>query len=921
MKKPYNLTARFTRQLHQLGLTALLVGSTATLAQAQNLSYPVAQASTSAGTYTDLGTTGTVIATANTDDANSAAQDIGFSFSYGGATFTQFVFNTNGVIRLGNAAPSTAALYYDDDQGSTSTDPLQSTNAADNNLIMPFNINLVPGSGTGGVEYRVATTGTAPNRVCTIQWKNVADKAGVGTDVANGTQFANISFQLKLYETSNAIDFVYGAATAGPAATAGERYPQVGLKASGLSTSQLLLALKNTNSPWSSTTFTTTNYGSQTHNITRTALPDAGRTYHFGPAIANDVAIRAVYTLNKAATLGSFPQSVRVYIANVGTAPQTNLPVTLTVTGANTFTYTGTLASLAAGAGGYLTLTNLPNTFVAGTNTITVSVPADNNNYNNSASTEQLVSTNTMSYLEPSRSLDGTALSYGAANGVLAAKFTLGAASYLGSATLRFAEGVGTTTAYQVVVYNANGAAGIPGTLLYTSPTQNRPAAGGSVTVPVGPLQLPVGSFYIGVKEVGSDGAGLATQTESPLRSTTFYGSADGVAWTDLAATTFAVRLGIEANMTVAPNCLAPTGLAVANTTANATTVTFTAAAATSSYELVYGPSGFIPTAGTGTTVAVSASPYTLTGLQPATKYDIYIRSVCSTTGTSTYAGPVSFITGCAATTSIAAFPYTESFDTIIPGQSLPCGYTVLDANADGTTWRVSTENPNSGTYALRYQGALLNNVVANDWFFTPALVLPGTANTRYQVAFRYRAAGVGSTGTSNFTESLEVKSGTAATVAGQTNLLYTNASINNLAYAQANGTSTPVVAYLPAGASTQYVGFHVISAANQGNLYIDDLSVTAVTVTATSEALLRAVSVYPNPSTTGVFDLAISGANAKQGLEVEVTNNLGQRVYVGSARDNFTSQLDLSRLATGLYHLKVKNGEEYLLRQLSIVK
>jgi hypothetical protein len=559
---------------------------------------------------------------------------------------------------------------------------------------------------------------------------------------------------------------------------------------------------------------------------------------------------------------------------------------------------------------------------VAGTNTVTVSVPADDNTYNNAASTEQLIGTNTMSYLEPSRALDGTVLSYGAANGILATKFTVGAASYLGSATLQFAAGSGgPTTDYQVVVYNANGASGVPGTLLYTSPTQSRPTAGGSVTVPISPLQLPVGSFYIGIKEVGTGGAALATQTEVPLRSTTFYISGNGTTWTDLAATTYAVRFGIEANLTVAPNCLAPTGLAVSGTTANATTVAFTAAASTSGYELVYGPSGFAPTAGTGTTVAVTTSPYTLTGLQPATRYDLYIRSVCATTGTSTYAGPVSFTTGCAATTSIAAFPYAESFDNIVPGQALPCGFTVLDANADGTTWRISTENPNSGTNDMRYQGSVVNNAAANDWFFTPALVLPGTANTRYQVAFRYRAAGVGSTGISNFTESLEVKSGTAATAAGQTNLLYTNASINNLAYGQANGTSTPVVGYLPAGASTQYVGFHVISPANQGNLYIDDLSVTAVVVTGTSEALLRAVNVYPNPSTTGVFELVINGANAKQALEVEVTNNLGQRVYAGSARDNFTSRLDLSRLATGLYHLKIKNGDEYMLRQLSIVK
>ncbi|RZL13246.1 MAG: hypothetical protein EOO62_08705, partial [Hymenobacter sp.] len=827
MKKSYTRAAGVAQRLRQLGLAALLAGGTVAVAQAQTLNYPVGQASTSAGTYTDLGTTGTVISTTSTDDANSAAQDIGFTFTYGGTAFTQFIFNTNGIIRLGSAAPSTAALYYDNGQTGTSTDPLQSTNAADVNLLMPFNIDLVPG--TSGVEYRVATTGTAPNRVCTIQWKNVADKAGAGTDAGIGSQFANFSFQLKLYETTNAVDFVYGAATAGTAGAAGTRYPQVGLKAGGLAATQLLLGVKYDRAVWKTTQFTTTNYTTRAHDIIRTTLPDAGRTYHFGLATTNDVAIRAVYTLNKAATLGSFPQSVRVYIANVGTTAQTNLPVTLTVTGANSFTYTGTLASLAAGAAGYLTLTNLPNTFVAGTNTVTVSVPSDNNNYNNTASVDQLVSTNTMSYLEPSRSFDAS-VSYGAVNGVLVNKFTVGATSYLGSATLQFEPVAGNTNAYQVVVYNAAGTGGIPGAVLYTSPTLNRTAAGGSVTVQLGQLQVATGSFYVGIKELGGDGASIATQIETPLRSTTFYASADGATgWFDLATTTLPMRLAIDVNLAPAPNCLAPTNLAVGSITATSAVVTFTAAAATNGYELVYGPSGFQPTSGTGTTVAVTASPYTLTGLQGATQYDVYIRSVCSTTGNSSYAGPVSFSTSCAIPTVVSTFPYTESFDNIPTGQALPCGITVLDANADNVTWRVSTEQPNSGTRNIRYQG-LLASVAANDWFFTPGLVLPGTANTRYQVAFSYRAAGSGSTGTSSFTEALEVKSGPAATVAGQTNLLFTNNSINNLAYAQANGTSTPVVAYLPAGASTQYVGFHVISPALQSNLYIDDLSVTAVT-------------------------------------------------------------------------------------------
>jgi hypothetical protein len=89
----------------------------------------------------------------------------------------------------------------------------------------------------------------------------------------------------------------------------------------------------------------------------------------------------------------------------------------------------------------------------------------------------------------------------------------------------------------------------------------------------------------------------------------------------------------------------------------------------------------------------------------------------------------------------------------------------------------------------------------------------------------------------------------------------------------------------------------------------------------ATSKELQRAVTIYPNPSESGIFNLAIQNANAAKGLGVEVTNQLGQRVYTGSARDNNTTKVDLSNLAAGLYHLQVRNGDEYTSSQISIVK
>lgn len=921
MTNPYTRVNSWSHRLRQLGLTAALLGGATVAAQAQTLNYSPLSTTNITGTYADLGTTGTAIATTNTDDANSAAQDIGFTFSYNGTSFTQFVFNTNGVIRLGSAAPSTAALYYDNNTAGTATDPLVSTHAADVNLLMPLNIDLVPGTGTGGADYRVLTTGTAPNRVCTIQWRNVADKAGAGTDIANGTQYGNVSFQIKLYETTNVIDFVYDGAVAGSGA-AGTRFPNVGLKGSGLTAGQLTLAQKAASTPWSGTTFQNTNYGNAAHNITKTVTPDAGRTYHFVPYVtpANDIAIQTVYTLGKIATPSALPQTVRAFIANNGTAAQTNVRVTLNITGANTFTSAVTVASLGVGVRGTVTVGTLPATLNPGTNVVTVSVADDGNNTNNSATVSQLVTTNRLSYIEPGKAFTGTLDGFANSTTVFNAKYTVPGTVVLSDAIVSLgAQNPTTTTPFQVVVYDATGAGGLPGKLLFTSAAQNRPTTAADITVPLPGIQL-TGSFYVGVKEAGNSGISVATQTETPLRAATFYYSSDGAnGWTDLATTTLALRLGIEVGFAPAPGCAAPTALTVTSTTSNTATVAFTDASASGSYQIIYGPVGFQP-ATQGTTVTATTNPFTITGLAGGNQYQVYVRTNCTGGGTSLLSGPVTFNTGCDAVTTITAFPYSQTFDNIPVGGLLPCGITTLDANADGATWRVSTENPNSGTNSIRYNGIVVNNVAADDWFFTPALTLaPATNTTRYQVAFRYRTSGVGATATG--IESLEVKSGTAATVAAQTNLLYTNAAITNTTYLLANGTSTPAVALLPAGAGTSYVGFHIKSAANQGNLYIDDVAVTTVVVTATtSEALLRAVNVFPNPS-TGVFELAIQGANAKGNLGVSVTNTLGQQVYTGSARDNYTTKLDLSNLAAGLYHLQVRNGDETMTRQIAIVK
>ena len=1189
-----------TSRLRHWALAALLATGAVGSAHAQ-LGYAAANVTNTAGTYTDLGTTGTAIGTVNTDDANSAATPIGFNFVFNGTTFTNFVLNTNGFIKLGGTAP-TGAQYTDGGQ-STVNGPID---GAETNLILPFNQDLTAGS-AGGTEYRVTTTGTSPNQVCTIQWKNVSDKARG----AIGTQYANFSFQAKLYEGSNQIEFVYGTATPGAVSADIAKFCLVGIKGSNAAAS--ILGTKASATPWSGTVFAVGAYTGNGHNVRVTQLPDPGRTYRFSIPVANDAAVAAIQGYASVIVPANNPITLRGVVRNAGTtALTTATAVTLTISGANTYTATQNVAALGVGASGVATFSGI-SLANAGQNTVTISVANDGNNGNNSVSQPMETSTTTFSAATPG-ALAGNSGFQAGEDGYYATKMTLNtarsitavtalltdvgnqataktsvgervygvvinattgavlarSADYIitaadfnvfhtftfaapatvpagdvligmgqaaSSGTLPFyAFGVqaeepnrpntyytgdvvaiapptaalnsnaapnittvfkfpfGATTAapanndiaineiqgygsiavpvgnpfsLRAVVRNAgisgitapvtvtltisgantysqtqtltslaigatsvvtfnnislanagantvtvtlpnddvvgnntvtqamatsatrfsNIVAGVPPTSAYgfapaavavtraycVKYTVNTPrdvtavrafiyndpnlvtrnttvfgvvlnAATGAViarsadyvitTADLGQLHtfnlsgsVAAGDFLIGMAVVVPVGAAadiaypMAYQSETPARTGMFYlaNITTPTAPTDVAANN--ARYMLEAETAAPATCPVPTALAFTGSTPNTASFSFTAAAGATGYQIVYGPQGFTPGGANSTTSApFTGTTYTLTGLTGGTTYDFYIRTLCGATDQSAYAGPVRGITACTPPV-ISTYPYTQGFDVITAGQALPCGITVLDSNNDGFTWRATgtvDASLASGNISRSASNAMVYSynsadvtVGANDWFFSPALTMTNTQ--RYRVAFYFRAA-------AGYPEGLEVKYGTAATVAAQTNTIYTNTAITSTLYRPASSTSTPVVADITPASGNYYVGFHAISAASSGFLAVDDLTISAGPL-ATSEALKRAVGVFPNPSNTGVFNLEIHGANAKQAMVVEVTNMLGQRVYTGTAKDNFQNIVNLSGLQSGIYSITVRNGQEYTQQQISIVK
>jgi hypothetical protein len=129
-----------------------------------------------------------------TADNGNLDVSIGFPFNYLGVNYNQIRINANGWASL-NLSGSV----------SVSTDNLRLfTNGNPNTTLAPWWDDLKPDA-NGIVSYKLS--GTTPNRVFTVEWKNIlAYSTGAS---------ARLNFQLKLYETTNVIEFCYGTATSG----------------------------------------------------------------------------------------------------------------------------------------------------------------------------------------------------------------------------------------------------------------------------------------------------------------------------------------------------------------------------------------------------------------------------------------------------------------------------------------------------------------------------------------------------------------------------------------------------------------------------------------------------------------------------------------------------------------------------------
>lgn len=178
---------------------------------AQNIAnYAVSR--TTGNSYTSIAGTGNSFAAWRNnsnqytqDDNRSAAVDIGFDFWYLGVRYTQFSVCTNGYMDFSSSTSdgnSSGAFGYDNSRF-TNTTPTALAIAP-----MYDDLTAQGGSEALGNSLKYLTTGSAPNRVLTVEWINLA--------VYNNVT-PSLNFQVKIYESTGIIEIVYGTMTAGNA--------------------------------------------------------------------------------------------------------------------------------------------------------------------------------------------------------------------------------------------------------------------------------------------------------------------------------------------------------------------------------------------------------------------------------------------------------------------------------------------------------------------------------------------------------------------------------------------------------------------------------------------------------------------------------------------------------------------------------
>jgi Secretion system C-terminal sorting domain/Fibronectin type III domain len=582
------------------------------------------------GTYTAI-TGGAVVGSTTSDDqryvdpavpaggtaVTGVGLPIGFNFTFNGFVFDRFAINNNGWIVLGQSALTpavniTSSSSYTAISATTTTAPPQLAHR-----IAAFSRDL---QGQVGSEIRYQTIGTAPNRTLVVQWLGVRRFAATG-DILN--------FQIRLNETTNIVETVYGTWASGTGTVAG----QVGLRGTTNADFNNRDVVNATNT-WATSTAGALNTATAAYQTT--SLPLSGQIYRWIPSTCPPpTGLAATPTTPTAA---NFSWTNNLTNAQMVIVPQGN--------GANTGTalpISGTTATNSS-----LSAATSYSVFIR-----TICAIGDTSNWsiavNFTTPCVNLTPPWTESFETVAVATVGGPLpncwfrnvtDFATGNGVQTQNRSARTGTKYLYTAWSTAAGTGDwawTPAFDFIAgrqyefsfwYKVDGLAGFD-----------------TLRVGVGNAQTTAAMTIIGSSVLNVTNTGYQQYIINYIAPTTGTYHFGVNVWATFNPWYMTFD---DFNVIESPTCPQPNAITFPSLRADSTVIAWNSPAPGNSWYVYYGASGTTPS-GVGT--LINTNPYTITNLNPNTNYTFYVREFCTAGDTSNWSGPFNFVTDCAPST------------------------------------------------------------------------------------------------------------------------------------------------------------------------------------------------------------------------------------------------------------------------------
>ena len=575
---------------------------------------------------------------------------IGFNFTYNGYVYDRFAVNANGWISLGSSLLTPAV----DMNTTTSYSPLSSVSTVvSNTLVARISAFTRDLSSQNGGEIRYELLGTSPNRTLVIQWKNYTKY------LASGDSF---TFQIRLNETLNRVQLVYGTMTNNATSTTAD----CGLRANPNSPATNFSS-RTTTTDWSNTTASSS--ATDTVLLSSTIFPASGLTYSYTPPPSCTGTPAPGNTLSSTALACSgvtFGLSLQNTTAGSGLTYQWQ-----TSSNGTSFTNasgSSTEVTYSASQTSTTYYQCIVTCLGSGLTTISTLVMVGMNNPLNCYCIPTYTTGKTDGDLISNIAVSGTTLANNTGTSPVNPAYTFftGQPNYTGTlqagSTYNVSVTVGSFGSQNIAVwidYNDDGQFSASEQVGYTTASIG---AGGSATFPIVLACNPaLGVHRMRVRDVWN----TLGSTIDPCAN---YGYGE----------TEDYNITISAPVA----CPQPSALLVSSITTTSGSLSWNSGCSETAWEIYVTISGGpAPTVNQSGTLSTSSNPYLITGLSPGLTYCVYVRASCGVNNSSLWTGPTCFST-------------SPANDDCLGAVNLTIGNVFADNAVTGTNVSATNSNP-----------------------------------------------------------------------------------------------------------------------------------------------------------------------------------------------------------------------------------